>query len=82
MFPQISRGKIWLPFTVETEEGIHACGSYELLPSDPSYQETKEWLEQVERGEWSVFQEGELDQAEIDRFRDAWKLPPPRRSEA
>jgi hypothetical protein len=65
-----------------TEDGTHACGMRELPADDPSYQETKEWLEQVERGEWSVFQEGELDQAEIDRSRDAWKLPPPRRSEA
>jgi hypothetical protein len=82
MFPKISGGKIWLPFTVETDDGTHACGMFELSPKDPSYQETKKWLEALERGEWSLFpgQEGELDQA--NRFKDALEVPPLRRSEA
>jgi hypothetical protein len=52
VYPHISGGKIWLPFTVETEDGMHACGMYELLPDDPKYQETKQCLEAL-RGEWS-----------------------------
>jgi hypothetical protein len=70
MFPRIRGGKIWLPFTVETEDGSRGCGMYELTPEDPSYQETKEWLEQVERDDWCLFpirQDDELDQEEVDR---------------
>ena len=68
------KGKIWLPYTVETKDGARGCGMYELRPDDPSYPKIKEWLEAVERGDWSLFpaQGGELDQA--DRFKDAWKL--------
>jgi hypothetical protein len=82
VFPHISGGKIWLPFTVETQEGIRACGMYELLPDDPKYQETKQCLEAL-RGEWSwSFFPEEEELAEIDRLAkadilDAWKLSPP-----
>jgi hypothetical protein len=75
MFPRISGGKIWLPYTVETEDGARGCGSRELRPEDPSYEETKRWLEALQRGEWSLFLaqgSGELNQ--VDRFKDAWKL--------
>ena len=82
VFPKISGGRIWLPTDRPDRRRHPRLWMRELPADDPSYQETKECLEQVERGEWSVFQEGELNQAEIDRFRDAWKLPLPRRSEA
>jgi hypothetical protein len=30
MFPRISGSKVWLPYTVETEDGARGCGTYEL----------------------------------------------------
>jgi hypothetical protein len=71
MFPRISGGKIWLPYTVKTKEGARGCGTYELRPDDPAYPKIKEWLEAVERCEWSFFPfrpGDELDQAEVDLF--------------
>ena len=71
MFPRISGGKIWLPYTVKTKDGAQGCGTYELRPDDPSYSKIKEWLEAVERRESSFFPfrpGDELDQAEVDLF--------------
>jgi hypothetical protein len=71
MFPRISGGKIWLPYTVKTKDGARGCGAYELRPDDPSYPKIKEWLEAVGRCEWSFFPfrpGDELDQAEVDLF--------------
>ena len=71
MFPRISGGIIWLPYTVKTKEGARGCGTYELRPDEPSYPKIKEWLEAVERCEWSFFPfrpGDELDQAEVDLF--------------
>lgn len=71
MFPRISGGKIWLPYTVKTKDGARGCGAHELRPDHPSYLKIKEWLEAVERCEWSFFPfrpGDELDQAEVDLF--------------
>ena len=71
MFPRISGGKIWLPYTAETKDGARSCGAYELRPDDPSYPKIKEWLEAVERCECSFFPfrpGDELHQAEVDLF--------------
>jgi hypothetical protein len=71
MFPRISGGKIWLPYTAETKDGARSCGAYELRPDDPSYPKIKEWLEAVERCDCSFFPfrpGDELDQAEVDLF--------------
>jgi hypothetical protein len=71
MFPRILGGRIWLPYTVKTKDGARGCGAHELRPDDPSYAKIKEWLEAVERCEWSFFPfrpGDELDQAEIDLF--------------
>jgi hypothetical protein len=71
MFPRISGGIIWLPYTVKTKEGARGCGTYELRPDDPSYPKSKSWLEAVERCEWLFFPfrpGDELDQAEVDLF--------------
>jgi hypothetical protein len=54
MFPRITNGKVYLPFGGTTPDGIDVDGMYELSPEDPSYEVTKAWLIQVERGEWSL----------------------------
>jgi hypothetical protein len=54
MFPRITNGKVYLPFGGTTPDGIDVDGMYELSPEDPSYEATKAWLIQVERGEWSL----------------------------
>ena len=53
------------------EDSARGCGTYELRPDDPSYPKIKEWLEAVERCEWSFFPfrpRDEIDQAEVDLF--------------
>src|ERR1700736_3126542 len=71
MFPRISGGKLWLPYTVKTNDGARGCGAYELRQDDPRYPKIKEWLEAGERCEWSfcpVRPGDELDQGEVDLF--------------
>jgi hypothetical protein len=60
MFPHISGGKVYVHRCCEAQMPGHQHGtsiswSEELSPEDPSYEATKAWLIQLERGEWSLF---------------------------
>ena len=60
MFPHISGGKVYVHRCCEVRMPGHQHStsiswSEELSPEDPSYEATKAWLIQLERGEWSLF---------------------------
>ena len=58
MFPDISGGKVYLHWACELDDGTSISGSEELPPEDPTYEATRAWLEQLERGEWSLVPPG------------------------